>query len=217
VSTLVKTMSGAMASDSSSRILGRAVRRVLLVLSMMVMLVMGFSSHAGAAAATDCDPSHFITDSGFDITSYELCKNPKTDVTEAAPGAPITFTAAGFAASSEVAVYVHRIGCGDAPECSVFIGYGHTDENGVLIFDFDFPAGLGSGDFEIVAEGLDPSGNPKTAVSAPISVAAEVPDNAGNLPYTGSKTLRLTTIGAALFILGGVALASSRRLRRVRT
>ncbi len=189
----------------------KIAQRLMLAISMIVVMILGVPSIA--SAADECDPSQFQTENGFEITAYELCKNPSTNVEVAVPGAPVQFQAAGFAGNSQVEVYLHLVGCGDAPECSIFVGYGYTDENGVLIFDFALPAGLPEGAYEIVAEGLDAEGNPRTVTSQPITVTAELPID-GKLPYTGSKPLRLTAIGAGLFALGGVAIASTRRLKR---
>jgi hypothetical protein len=197
------------------RSIGRSLSRLFIAISLLVIVIVGGPRIASADATNKCDPSQFTDENGFDITSYELCRNPQTDGTEYGPGAPVEFKAAGFAHNSEVAIYLHRVGCGDGPECELFIGYGHADENGVLIFDFDLPAGLDAGGWEIVAEGVDPDGNPLQIVSDPISVVDDVPDS-GSLPYTGSKSLRLTTIGAALFVLGGAAVASTRRIKQVR-
>jgi hypothetical protein len=214
-----------MAGSAPRHAAGRFIRRFLLAVSMIVMITVGVP--AVASAAPDCDPAFFQTDNGFDVTAYELCKQPRTDVDEAVPGAPITFEAAGFDDSSQVAIYLHRINpdavqtqgfevpgvCVEGPDC-IFVGYGYTNADGVLVYDFDLPALLATGEWEIVAVGVDPNGNLRVIKSDPISVVEAVTDE-GKLPYTGSRTLRLTSIGAALFVLGGVAVASSRRLKRV--
>lgn len=194
-----------------TRIPGMAVvRRALLLVVMTLGLVVAIPSVASAAAPT-CDPSQFNHDGSFDVTAYLLCKNPRTSVQEAVPGAPVSFQAAGFRSNSVVAIYLHIVGCGDGPECKVYIGDATVDENGILQYDFLLPSGIAEGEYEILADGIGPDGSPNVVTSPPINVVAD--NSSQTLPYTGSNSLRLTTIGAALFVLGGIGVWSARRLR----
>jgi len=198
--------------STTGRVVLRIAQRLALAISMVVVMILGVPSIA--SAADECDPSQFQTENGFEITAYELCKNPENTTPNVTPGGTVVIQGGGYAPFSEVDVVLCVDGCDPPPNLvdDIFLGTVIADRFGNFTWEGNLPAGIEEGDYVIEVEGVDRDGN-ALVLSYDVEVV-QPEDNDGNLPYTGSRSLRLTAIGAGLFVLGGVAVASTKRLKK---
>lgn len=190
---------------SPTRLLGlmaTAGAALLLVLSMTMM-------KAGAAPAT----------------TYPPVTEPPTTIVDVVPGGgddniiesgeDVQFVVDGFEPGTVVTltIFVDTNGDGIIEE---IVLTGIADENGEVEFDWNVPAGTGTGDYSFEVEGIDDvTGSPRTS-SGSIHIealGAFVPGDGtgGPLPYTGSNSTNLLRIGLVLIVAGGISVVAVRR------
>lgn len=102
----------------------------------------------------------------------------------------------------------------------VLLGTAAADASGIATLEATIPTNATPGTHTIVASGIAPDGSP-LEVSTTITVVADGADGAavgggaagGDLPRTGSNSVPVARIGAALLAVGGGLLFVTRRRR----
>jgi len=138
--------------------------------------------------------------------------------TTVVPGQPIVIQAGGFAPGTPVTFSIGGI----------VLGTVTADAGGIATLEVDVPADLAPGTYTITATGVAPDGSPLT-VETTITVVADADDDGvadgddgvgaggvsvgGGLPRTGSDSVPLARVAAALVALGGGLLFITRRRR----
>jgi hypothetical protein len=121
-----------------------------------------------------------------------------------APGQSVPVGGDGFAPNSSVTL--------TAESNPIFLKTVVADAGGKFSTDVTIPAGL-SGSHNIVATGLDPSGQPHSQSSLVFVQAATTTAAApsGPLPFTGMNTEMLVAVAAVALLLGTATVRGARR------
>ncbi len=127
-----------------------------------------------------------------------------TSATEAVAGEKVTFQATGFKPNSAVVVTLSKNGVSamsvTASSAAAFTINTTANAAGSVSVLVSVPEGITAGDYVLAAEGVDPSGAPRT-VTAPITVADEMPETGSS-----SSPAQIIVLAAAATAAGAVLL-----------
>ncbi len=190
---------------STTRVMGL----VATAAALLLMLSMGMTK-AGAQTSTT-----YPVDSSTSSTVLEIKPGGGDDeIIES--GEPVQFVSNGWTPGSVVTITIHVDTNGDGILEDIVLT-ATADENGEVTFDWDVPAGTGTGDYSFDVEGIDElTGEPATQHGS-IHIeekGAFVPGDGGGsgpLPYTGSNSTNLVRIGLVLIVAGGISVVAVRR------
>lgn len=194
------TTQPARSKGAATGALRPAVVAMLSAVAILLMLATGIQ-RAGATTVTTYPPD-------TDPPASTIVVIPEDDDNRPEVGEDVLLFADGFEPGTEVEFFVEVDGE------LILIGTAIADENGVAELEWNIPAGVCCGDFEITIEGIDEeTGEPRTA-TAEITIyefGGGVPGDGGQLPYTGSNSTSIVRIGLVLLVAGGVSVFAVRR------
>jgi LPXTG-motif cell wall-anchored protein len=196
-------------TTTTRRVRRPSVLAALSAIALMVTFLFG-AQHAGAAPTTTYPPVTTPPTTQIVI----IPRGGDDNIIEA--GEPVQFVSDGYAPGTVVTLTI-LIDLNHDGVLEEVVLTATADENGEAVFDWQIPAGVDSGDYNVEFEGLDgETGEVRTSRGSIHieALGAFVPGDGsggGPLPYTGSNSATLVRIAVVLLLAGGISVVAVRR------